>query len=455
MQRMMRKTAGRATVAVLGAALAVTACDVDLDVPSLNNPIVGGPASRSSVIATAQGLIGNARGLSTGTVNLFGIWGRELYVLAPQEPRPYQENLIGPTRDPVSNGTGAGFNYGTVVEIRALLDALDAVGSEMSEQEKEGIRGWAKTIAGYVYFLTALIHPEFGAPAGPPENPTGELEPILTADELWAEAFRYYDEAFAHLQNAGSSFAFSLTEGYDGFDTPADFARANRALKVRALKYAGDFQGVLTTLPQTFIDPGGDLDLGVYHNYFAADNAFNPFFSPTNSYVHPRILANAQEKANGEKDDRAEEKTRVIDPFTPFPNLTVTERPTIFNENVSPFPWITNEELILLRAEARLATGDEAGALADVNIIRTRAGGLPPASGLSGEALLTEILYNKLYSLLFKGGWSYFDAKQYDRLDELPRALPTHVVFDRINWPLNECTARDMSSGPCGTITGS
>jgi tetratricopeptide (TPR) repeat protein len=437
---------------VLGTAVALAACDPDLTVPNLNNPSVGGSATRSSVVATAQGLLGNARAMSTGTVNFFGIWGRELYVLAPQEPRPYQENLIGP-RDVNSNGTGNSFNYGTLVEIRELLNALEDVGN-MTDAEKEGIRGWAKTIAGFAYFQTALVYTEFGAPIRPPENPTGELEPIATGAELYAESFRLFDEALQHLQNAGSTFAMGLTPGYEGFDTPATFARLNRALKAKALKYNGDFQGALAALQQSFIDPNADLGLGVYHNYFAADNTFNPFFSPTNGYVHPRILDDAQTRANGEKDDRAVEKTSAIAPTTPFPNLTVSEKPNMFSENTAPFPWIDNEELILLRAEARLATGDVAGALADVNIIRTRAGGLEPVAGLSGDALLTEILYNKLYSLLYRGGWSYFDAKQYGRLDALPRALPEHRVFDRVNWPASECIARGMTTGPCGPVDG-
>src|SRR5690606_16572715 len=107
-----------------------------------------------------------------------------------------------------------------------------------------------------------------------------------------------FDEGLVHLQNAGASFAFGLTPGYAGFNTPATFAQVNRALKARTLKYAGDWQGVLTTLQSSFIDPSADLDLGVWHNYFAADNAFNPFFEPRTTYVHPRILAEAQQRGN-------------------------------------------------------------------------------------------------------------------------------------------------------------
>jgi hypothetical protein len=431
-------------------ALAASAA-CELDGPSLNNPIVGGDATRSSAIATAQGLMVNVRNISTALVVNFGIWGRELYNMPAEEPRPIFDNLIGP-RDPNSFGSGAAFNYGTLVEVRELLRTVDGL-ENMTDAEKEGIRGWAKTVAGIAYAQTAMVYPEFGAPVRPPEEPTGALEPIANGEELFAEAIRYFDEGYQHLQSAGGAFAFTLTEGYAGFETPATLMRANRALKARTLKYRGDWQGALTALGESFIDSDADLNMGIWSNYFATDNAFNPFFAPRTQYVHPRILADAQLKANGEKDDRAVQKTVAAAPET-VQGITGTEKNNIYRADVAPFPLITNEELILIRAEARLATGDAAGALEDVNTIRTRAGGLDPVAGLTGDALLTEILYNKLYSLFYRGGWTYWDARQYDRLDQLPRALPSHVVFDRVNWGSNECIQRGMTDGPCGPVDG-
>jgi starch-binding outer membrane protein, SusD/RagB family len=440
-------------VPVLAAALVLAACNPDLEVPNLNNPSAGGSATRSSVIANAQGLIGNVRGMSTGSVITFGVWGRELYSLAPEEPRPFTDNLIGP-RDPNSSGSGAYFNYGTIVQVRALLQAVDAV-SGMTDQEKEAVRGWGNTIAGFAYFQTALAYTEFGAPLEPPENPTGELSPIATGPELYAKAISLFDEGYQQLQAGGSAFPFSLTPGYAGFDAPSTFAKVNRALKARTLKYMGQWADVLTALGQSFIDPSGDLDMGAWNSYFAADNAFNPFNDPRTQYVHPRFLQDAQLKANGQKDDRATSKTEILAaPPPPYQGVAVTEGPNMYPTSTSPFPWITNEELILLRAEAKLGSGDAPGALADVNIIRTRAGGLDPVSGLTGTALLDEILYNKFYSLIWRGGFTYWDAKQYDRLDQLPRALPSHVVFNRVNWPSNECIQRSMTTGPCGPIDG-
>ena len=43
-------------------------------------------------------------------------------------------------------------------------------------------------------------------------------------------------------------------------------------------------------------------------------------------------------------------------------------------------PWIDNEELLLLRAEIRWHTGDRAGAIADMDLIRQHAGGLGPTA---------------------------------------------------------------------------
>lgn len=449
MKTMMGTHMIRKTALAGCAVLALAACE--LDVPSLNNPSAGGDATRSSVIATAQGLIGNIRTMSTGLVINFGIWGRELYSLNQEEPRPTQDNLVGP-RDRNSSGSGAGFNYGTIVEVREMLAALDNV-ENMTEQEKEGIRGFGKTVAGIAWAQTALVYPEFGAPGGAPDNPTGELVPIASGAELVQLAVQNFDEGYQHLQNAGASFPFGLTEGYSGFNTPATFARVNRALKARTLKYAGDWQGVLAALEQSFVDANADLDLGVYNNYYAADNAFNPYFGNANQYVHPRILADAQLQADGSKDARAVDKTLPIDPTTVL-SITVSERQNIFRDNVAPFPLITNEELLLIRAEARLATGDVAGALEDVNTVRTEAGGLEPVAGLAGNELRDEILYNKLYSLLWRGGWHYWDMKQYGLLMELPRALPDHVVFDRVNWAAQECIQRSMDDGPCGPVDG-
>lgn len=437
----------------VAAMLALTACEADLNVPDLNAPVAGSDVTRSIVITNAQGLLVSVRDMTGQGIRPQGIWGRESYDLRPPEPRPYIDNLIGP-RDPNSfNNIYFTTNYGAITDAISLLNSVDALGESMTAAEKESIRGWAKTVEAFAYYQLAVHHPEFGAPLEPPENPLDSLSRIATQEELYDRSLALFDEAAGHLQAAGNSFPFQLTAGYEPFTTPASFLQVNRALKARTLKYMGRWNDVLTALEGSFVDASEPMGLGVYSSYSVADGT-NPFFAGGFDYIHPRIRDEAQKKPDGTLDNRALEKTTVIAPFTLF-DITVTEKPNVYPTATSPLPWIRNEELLLIRAEANLALGNPAAALADVNVVRTESGGLAPITSPPGnDALLDEILYNKRYSLLFEGGFTYIDAFQYDRLDELPRALPEHVVFARLNWPASECLQRGLVDGPCGTVTG-
>ncbi len=62
-------------------------------------------------------------------------------------------------------------------------------------------------------------------------------------------------------------------------------------------------------------------------------------------------------------------------------------------QKASPIPVIRNEELILLRSEARWFTGDRAGATADLNFIRQNSGNLAPiAQPANDDAYITALL---------------------------------------------------------------
>ena len=432
----------------------LAACEPDLNVPNLNNPSQGNPPTRSTVIANAQQGIFHARTLTVNPVRTFGIWGREIYDLRPQEPRPYTDNLIGP-RDPNSFGSATNFAaaYNAFTDNRVALAALEELAA-MTDAEKEGIRGWLKTVDAYAYYQLGLIYEEHGAPINSPEDPNGELEEVVTSAQLFDRSIALYDEAATHLAAAGSSFAFGLPAGFGEYTTPTEFIKVNRALKARALKYMGRWSDVLTALQGSFIDASADMNEGVHFSYDPQSGGGNPFNAVPTDFVHPRILANAQLQPDGTLDQRALDKTRAITPTTIY-EIAVTHAPNVAPDNTTSFPWIENEELLLMRAEANLATGNAAAALADVNIVRQQAGGLAPlASVASNAALLDEILYNRLYSMFFEGGFAYWDARQYDRLTALPRSNPAHRFFTTVHWPLNECNARGTPPGPCTSSEG-
>lgn len=93
-------------------------------------------------------------------------------------------------------------------------------------------------------------------------------------------------------------------------------------------------------------------------------------------------------------------------------------------------------DILLLRAEARLANGNVGGALTDLNAIKTRAG--LPSYGGSGELLAEEILDERRRELIGEGTFAY-DAI---RMQQLERVFPNSYTKARIEqkgyyWPLD------------------
>ncbi len=444
------------SIVVLAAAVALAGCTQDLSVPNLNAPSAGGAVTRSTVVADAQGLIAFMRGLAEQGVRYQGVWGRESYDLRPQEPRTYTDYLIGP-RDPNSFATNTYFggNYTTIVNARTLIDAVKGV-TDMTDPEREAVRGWAQLVEAYAYSQIAINHPGWGAPLEPPADPTGALVPVATQADLYARSVALFDSAATHLQAGGSAFPFSFTAGFSDFASPAGLLKVDRALEARTLKYMGSWAQALTALQGSFVDATQPTTAGAFFDHGTSDgqSGTNPFYNVPTDYVHPRIRAEAQSQPNGSPDERVLEKLKAIASVTLY-GITVSDVPVIYNSPTSQFPLIKNEELLLIRAEAELATGNASAALQDVNAVRVGSGHLAPLpASAAGPGLLDEILYEKRYSLLWEGGFTYLDALQYGRLAQLPRAQPTNVVFDKMNWPANECLARALTTGPCGSLAG-
>jgi hypothetical protein len=172
------------------------------------------------------------------------------------------------------------------------------------------------------------------------------------------------------------------------------------------------------------------------------------------------FLTGAQKKANGDLDDRYTAKILTGRPPTNSPPTsdgpvsgTSTLGFKIWTSTSSPISLIRNEELILLRAEARLATGDKAGAIADINVVRVNSGGLPPSTltaASSNDDILEGILYEKKYSLMMEGQrWA--DMRRYGKLNEIPLDVTSgpnqNYVFKVFPIPQSECLVRAQQTG--------
>ncbi len=451
-----------AYLAPLAVALTLGGCET-MTVPDYNNPgledVLSNP-NRTNVNTLAQGLligIRNGIGGANQYVSEVGIIGRESYNFDVADPRFVTELL----RDPLNGGNGAfGGNhwvnrYANIRNANNLLDVLDeaAAAGSFTTDELEGLRGFAKTMQALDFLLVINTRDDYGAPIDVGGPPTGEPAPIVSKSAVFDHIVSLLNEADGHLQNAGSSFPFQLSAGFDGFDTPATFREFNRALKARVDVYMGNFNAALTALGQSFIDDSptiglNGLNVGVYHTYGqGAGDVGNGLYDPSHLVVvaHASIASDAQAG-----DERLARKVidipEVQDQASQGASTDKAFR--IYNSLEAPIPVIRNEELILLRAEANIGLGGAAAdaALADINLIRQRSGGLAPIGlgawqALTADEKLDELLYNKRYSLLFEGH-RWIDMRRYDRLDELPLDVPQFVVHDKFPFPARECDAR-------------
>jgi hypothetical protein len=288
-----------------------------------------------------------------------------------------------------------------------------------------------------------------------------------------AAASALMDDALVDLNAGGTSFPFTTPSGFDGFDTPATFAQFNRALAAKILVHRATFVNCTscwaqagTAIAASFVSDGGlpgSLDNGVYYTYSsAAGEPANPVSEPLANnrlWVHPSIISGAQTAAGGEPDLRLTSKVMDAGRERNVNDLISSHKPVLFNSESNPaaadlgadIPWIHNEELLLLRAEIRWNNSDKQGAIDDLNRVREHAGGLDPASltaGSTDDAFITELLYNRVYSLMWEQGTRWIDARRYGRLQSLPIDRPGDSLFENMIVPANECSARNLPS-PC------
>ncbi len=444
-------------IPVLLVMVTMSACDT-LVVPDFNNPsieeLTGEDASRVAVITAAQGLFVRARGGIAGRagyVSEVGIIGRESYNFDAADPRFVTELL----RDALDGGNGAfGGNhwagrYRGFREADNVLNAVDAL-APMDAGDKEGLRGIAKTFQALDLLLVINTRDDLGAVITVAEDPTGDPEPIVDQAAVFARITALLDEAQGHLTGATFPSDLTLPTGFDGFDTAAEFLTFNRALKARVDVYMGNYSAALTSLSASFLDPAGDMQLGVFYNYgTGSGDQVNNLFDPSNLIIlaHPSIETDAQLQTDGvTPDQRFVDKTVSVATVTDQGGLGLSSDLAfnLYTSATAPVPIIRNEELILLRAEANLQLGNPANlvaASADLNILRGAAGlANIDLSTMTATERIDELLYNRRYSLLFEGH-RWIDMRRYGRLNDL-LLDPSLRVHPRFPFPQSECNAR-------------
>lgn len=466
---------------MVAAAVAITACKTsDLNITNPNVVTVeGAKADPNAIPFLAVGMLVDLRALTTSQPQPLGIHGREAYNYTPTEGRNTSGYIIPvivggtPKLDPAgfSGGLNWGTQYNTMRDSYNFKLAID--GGSLTAAQKSAARGFAETIEGLALLQVIAAHDTLGAITEIRENPT-DLAPFAARDSVYKAVIGILDAAHTKLQAGGTAFPFTLHAGFAGFNTPATYGQFNRAIRARAGAYyatsgggAAAWQGTLTALAASFLNGGAttraQLDAGVYggvHSAAAGDvtNGLSAATSTT-SYAHMSIQTDAQLKADGTRDNRYIAKTRALPARSGLVNAAgaisavSTLGFSIWPLSTSSMATIRNEELIMLRAEARLATGDKTGAIADINQVRINSGGLAPSTltaASSDDAILTGILYEKRYSTLMEG-LRWIDHRRYGKLALLPLDIPSgpnqNFVAKVIPIPQGECLVRAKVTG--------
>jgi hypothetical protein len=451
----------------------------ELDILNTNAPTIEtltGSPTRAVLARAATGIFAQAYNDVGTEATVYALYGREGYNLLGNDPRETQEQFRGPP-DPTGRHSANWIGpYQTIRTINTYLQAITA-GTGLSDAEKRASQGFAKTVKAWMLHRVAVRTGVLGVPVNTDQPLGSEPAPFVNFSTALQTAAALMDEAYADLQAAGSTaFPFTMAPGYTGFSAPATYAQFNRALAAKMQVHRATFVNCTacwalanTAMGQSFVTTAGlpaSLSTGVNYAYStAAGEPTNPVTENITSqrfWVHPSIVNGAQSNA-GTPDRRLTSKVRAAGRTLTLNELTGTHKPVMYNSASDPtaanlgaaIPWINNEELLLLRAEIRWNTGNKAGAVDDINLVRQHAGGLGAASvtATSSDAdFVTELLYNRTYSLMWSQGTRWIDARRYGRTSSLPLDRPGDIIYPNMIVPAAECDARRLPV-PCTPLT--
>lgn len=420
---------------------------------------------RSATQLRAAGALALQRANMPGFVSNVGILGRESLNYTGTEARNTTEYLQSQALGNVSFLAGGQWatRYRSMLGLRDLVLLADQEsGNNLTPSERQAVKGFANTLWALDMYYVIATRDSLGAPTELVAS-RDSAAPFVSRDSVYRFILGKLNEGRTQLQAGGGAFPFVLTPGFAGFSTPSTFLQFNRALFARVsvihgtIKGGGsagaaDFTAALTALGESFLSTTGDLNAGVYYSFSTASgdalNTISPVASP-DQLAHPSLEADAatETRAGGAPDLRYANKIRRLTTPRTAPQsagISTALQYSIYPDNNSPIPIIRNEELILLRAEANIGLGNFQAAIDDINVIRTRSGGLAattltPASG--ANALITEVLRQRRLSLLFEGH-RWVDVRRYGRVNTLPLDLENHIYVTAYPVPQAECDAR-------------
>ncbi len=419
---------------LLFAAMLLGACQKG-EIPNLNTPV----ASQIIANGTKEQIDNLAVAMESGmrfTLNTYydaiGLQGREIYRFSGSEPR-YTTELMGTS--PLDNNTFYTTNpwasrYRVVRQANTLMDAVTN-SARLTDVQKKGYIGYAKTIMAYQLLLALNMQYTNGirTDVHDPEN----LGPIKGYPESLTDIANMLNEGKTDLTGSELAFPVSITEDA----TPAKLIQFNRALAARVAVYRQLWGEALSALNESNFNLNGSFNDGFVHIFSAnSGDQLNPVFLPQNNPGENRLAHPSFAAQIAAGDNRIGKATLRAAPAS-LDGLVSNRDVWIHTSNTAPIYIIRNEELILIYAEAKINQNAFPDGIVALNRIRT-GHNLPPYAGaVTKNALITEMLNQRRYSL-FAEGHRWIDMRRYNRLDQLPNDRPNDKVWDKFPIPLPE-----------------
>ena len=435
------------TYILLTGLLFASSCELK-DIADPNNPSVSSVTSNATadqLQTLVTGLESRSKAYLSIATNAFGTFGRDVWYFNGSDPRNIQYWTGQAEKVPSSSfyGVAAAYTgpYTAIKQADVLISAVNNT-SSASDTEKNAYIGFAKTIQGYQYLVPAnsLYQNGIRIDVSDPLNPG----PFVSYVNALKAIKGILDEGDSLLAKGGTTLPFTLTKGYADFNTPAGLRKVNRALAARVSIYQKDWQGALDALSQSFFDLNGDLDLGPAHVYGNSPDKNNPLYYVLDaSYssgpvVHPSLIADAL-PGDSRVTAKFFHRTSPLVSTAGKVALSSQYQDKRWTSATSPIKYIRNEELILIYAEASAQLTQTNNAVKAINVIRASANLAPYTGATDLNSLITEILFQRRYSLWFEpGAHRWVDLRRYNRLSEIPVAQDSGAVFTQLAIPDNE-----------------
>jgi len=443
-----------------------SACQDNPAAPSRDNVVAGSQQTLQSLLTgiTAQDRVNYGGYLLWG-----GIMARDAIVPTANESRFVTEFYVTPPDPSDFIGGSQWTGYYQLLRASQLL-LKDASFTSLSAADQGAARGFIRTLDALSYIRLIDYRDQNGVVIQGPDATV--QDPIRTKASVLAYTSALLDSALVDLKAGSSTVPFTLPSGYSlhgDYTQTANLILLNRGLKgrvevMRALDpvapNAASAAAALTALNIALAGAPSPmteayLNTGPWYQYnpSSPESAANPQQGSGNLVTDNFV--NSFMPGDIRAANVIPASAPTVAGFTASHRLKLTD-PNNAALQSAPIPMVRNAELILLRAQAEIATGDLAGATNDINAVHTVEGGLPAYSTFTTASdAINALLYELRYTFTYFGPQHIVALREYKMFNlayvtqaGMPNKGAADALVQSLPITLNETNARNGNITP-------